>query len=155
MISVSRDVVGGVIVSSDERLLLGRKKPGTAGVYHDMWIFPGGVVDPETDDPLNTFYEELSAETTLDRTLLNPQLIEFDPPLQDQGEITLLTGERIILDMTFIIYQCLLEGSYRGYKIQPGDELEQLRWISKRNLGYLTMPKPSYIVLDRVGLLKL
>ncbi|HET8840562.1 MAG TPA: NUDIX hydrolase, partial [Ktedonobacteraceae bacterium] len=48
---LQRRIVVGYIISSDGQLLLGKKVPGSGGVYPDSWHNPGGGVEPgETDE---------------------------------------------------------------------------------------------------------
>lgn len=43
MREIERDIVGGVIISKDNKMLMGKGRNGS--VYKDCWLIPGGGVD--------------------------------------------------------------------------------------------------------------
>src|SRR5437870_9549491 len=100
-----KEVAAAVILSEDDRVLMGMKKPNSTGVYIGYWVLPGGVVDEEKTY-LETFHEEVRDETGLDLSAYEPELV--DDTGEDEAELTLSTGERILYQMKFNTYRVIM-----------------------------------------------
>ena len=43
MRTIKREIVDGILLSNDGRVLIGKNVKG--GVYEDLWVIPGGGID--------------------------------------------------------------------------------------------------------------
>ena len=148
MRTFKKEVVGAVISSEDDRILMGTKAPGSAGVYADYWILPGGVVD-DGDSPEETIYTEIVDETGLD--LRGHPLNLIDDQGADVAPLTLTTGEVIAFDMTFSIYGFYIAQRHKEIDVVAGDELDRLKWAEIGDLTSYNLCPPSITLFKRLG----
>ncbi|HYH75443.1 MAG TPA: NUDIX hydrolase, partial [Candidatus Saccharimonadales bacterium] len=99
---IERRIVGSLLVSKDDHILLGYKDPKWGGRYSDCWVLPGGGVDDSETD-IEALYREIKEEVDLDITLYESVLI--DDSLTGENEtIHNVTGEPVTFKMQFLDY---------------------------------------------------
>ncbi len=152
MRTFEKNVAGAIILSRDERLLMGKKRPGSNGVYVGYWILPGGVVE-EGQTPLETLSHEIPDETGLDLSAYGPELVDDEGV--DTAELILSTGEKILYQMKFSIYRFILDKESSGMVVRPGDELGQIEWVSTASLANFNLCPPSVVLFHKLGYLPL
>jgi nucleoside triphosphatase len=122
----TRLVVVPVIRDKDGAVLL-CKMPGDRGVYPGQWALPGGGVEPGerlVDALRREIREELGVELASARPLFFSDL---------EREKTLPGGERRLLYMVFLLFDCTVESS----SIQLNDEFTEYAWVPPEQLpGY-------------------
>src|ERR1035438_1688422 len=100
MRTITRDIVGALIISSDNKILLGKHATKTSGVYCDYWVVPGGGIE-EGETKLQALQREMLEDTGIDIRPFEPILIDDDT--HGESEKTLKdTGERVLVKMNFI-----------------------------------------------------
>lgn len=134
-----RTIVSAVIISKDQRLLLGKVREG--GVYPNCWHIPGGGVnDGETKKV--ALIREIKEEVGLDLSGCPNRLLSNT----DTGEAVKVdrdTGEKYVVRMHFNVYQVDLNEDSSRIKISLGDDLREYKWVSKSELGKYKHTPPS------------
>lgn len=154
---IERDSVGAIITSSDEQIIMGTKVPGTAGAYagvigetNPLWVLPGGIKG-EHQSKDEAILSEIIEETGLDLSAHALNLI--DELGKGSDEITLSTGERIILTMRFSIYGFSVALPAHEIEIIRGDEMSRMEWVRKTELDSYRLCPPSVPLFQRLGYL--
>lgn len=149
MREITRDIVGGVIVSADGRVLLGHNVKG--GVFDDKWVVPGGGVEEhETKD--DALKREMLEETGID--ISGAKITPFETILSASTEKTLRdTSERVIVHMTF--YDSLIALPVNSDKavIVSGDDYRDGQWVDPTTLTGLDLAVPTRQRLEEAGIL--
>ena len=132
---INRDIASVVILSGDNKLLMGRKDPAKGGVYPDVWHIPGGGVDEgETliDAVKREALEEVGIE--LEDVILTPL-----PAGRGESPKTLASGEKVWCNMMFNRFKVRLAQNADDIRIKPGDDLVELRWFTKDELAKIEL----------------
>ena len=129
---IDRPIAALIIISGDNKILMGRKDPSSGGVYADAWHIPGGGLDD--GESLETAarrecLEEVGLDLT-DQTLARVPFIG-----QGESPKTLETGEIVWCNMTFNRFEVRLSESAAEIDVQPSDDLVELRWFDKHELA--------------------
>lgn len=148
---IQREIVSGLIFSEDGMLLMGKKDPSKGGVYSDCWHIPGGGVDADEDN-LSALKREVLEETNLDITSAKVYLAD------DQGkgatEKTLKEAdEKVWVEMNFNVYSVELADKAVDVKLNPSDDLVELRWFSPAELRKVKLTPPSEQLFSRLKLI--
>lgn len=131
MRTVNRDIVGAIIFSNDEHVLIGKNKKG--GVYDDLWVIPGGGIDAgETKE--DAVKREILEEVGIDVT---NALVSLLPEVQTgMAEKTLRdTGERVLVDMTFYNFRIDIDLPADKINIKLEDDFGYAAWVSLNDLA--------------------
>jgi len=147
MRTIHRDIVGGFILSSDDKILL-----GTTGVYAGMRVVPGGGVD-EGETKAEALRREMLEETGLDISLAS--ITPIPEVLSGESEKILRdTGEKVLVKMNF--YNYIIKFSQRADQIpfKAADDFIDAEWYSKDELPGLKLSPPTAQSLKILGLHK-
>lgn len=128
---INRTIASVVIISSDNKILMGRKT-SQGDVFPDAWHIPGGgVEDGETLE--QAAIREALEEVGLN--LMHQKLVLL--PLIGHGESpkTLKTGEQVWANMTFNRFEVRLSEASKDIHLNPSDDLAQLKWFSPQELS--------------------
>jgi len=129
--SVERIIASVVVLSMDDKLLMGRKDPTKGGVFPNVWHIPGGgIEDGESliDAAKREVFEEVGI--TLDNEELTPLSGGYG-----ESPKTLSSGEKVWCTMVFNRFEVRLSRNADDVQIKPGDDLVELRWFSKEDLS--------------------
>ncbi len=131
MREINRIIVAAIIFSKDEKVLMGKKDPGSGGVYIDSWHIPGGGVEEgETLD--QALVREVREEVGID---ISPYKIKKRATIgHGSSEKTLSNGERVICHMEFNHFEVLLDEVSTDIKLELADDLVEARWFSRTEL---------------------
>jgi 8-oxo-dGTP diphosphatase len=125
--------VGAIVVRDSRVLLIRRGQPPSEG----LWAIPGGRV--ELGETLQEAAErEIKEETGLTIRARNP-IYTFDVILRDEG------GR---VRFHYVIVDLLAD--YVSGALQPGDDALEARWVSRGELGELTVNRTTLEVLTKV-----
>lgn len=145
---ITRQIVAALIFSADGKILMGRKDPAKGGVYADCWHIPGGGVD-DGETQLDTLEREVFEETNLE---INEAKIEL---IDDKGygetEKTLKTGDKVWCKMNFFTYKVTLLTTANASKLQPSDDLVELKWFDVEDLPKINLTPPSIELFKRLN----
>lgn len=149
MRTAQRRIVTAYIVSTDGKILLGKKDPAKGGVYPDCLHNPGGGVDVgETDD--EALNREVIEETGID--IQSDQKTLIDITGIGQSEKTLKTGEKIIVEMHFYVFRVDLGKASDKVELYPRGDLIDLQWYPIEALEQLKLTPPAAKLITRKGL---
>ncbi|OGL32409.1 hypothetical protein A3E76_02590 [Candidatus Saccharibacteria bacterium RIFCSPHIGHO2_12_FULL_44_22] len=147
MRTIKRDIVGAFILSSDNKLLLGKSHKG--GVYTGSWIVPGGGVD-EGETKLDALKREVLEETGINIT--DAKVEQVEGALTGESEKTLRdTGERVLVDMSFYNFVIRLPKTSNEVITKTEDDFVEATWFSTDKLKGLTMSPPTVLTLQKLG----
>src|SRR5436853_6926042 len=119
MREIERDIVAGVIVSKDNKILMGKGRVGS--VYKDAWLIPGGGVD-EGETKLQTLIREIKEEAGLNISAYEAELVE-DAATGESEKTLRDTNERVLVHMHFFTYTISIPELAKDIKAQEGDDL--------------------------------
>lgn len=148
---ITRDIVSGVIMSSDDKILFGKQDTSKGGVYTDCWHIPGGGLEPDETKEEGLF-REVMEESGLDITKAEVKLI--DDSMRGTAEKVLKdTGEKVICNMNFNDYLVKLPLRAEEVKLNPTDDLVELRWMNISELKTIKLTPPSIELFTKMGYL--
>jgi 8-oxo-dGTP pyrophosphatase MutT (NUDIX family) len=149
--TIERDIASAIIISSDQKILLGRKDPTTGAVYADgSWLIPGGGIEPG-ESSLEAMRREVMEETSLDVSAYQTVLVE--DKATSQAKKTLDTGEKVVVKMKFFTYRVDINALAAAIPTHPSDELPTLEWVAMADLGNHKLPSPSMELFIKLGIL--
>lgn len=128
---IERVIASLIIISSDNKILMGLKDPSKGGVYPDVWHIPGGGVDENeslTDAAIREGSEEVGIDLTAEELIASPFI--------GHGETvkTLPTGEKVWCIMTFNRFEVHINKPSAEIVLHPNDDLTELRWFDEDEL---------------------
>ena len=148
MRTVERDIVGGFIFSSDNRLLLGKNRSG--GVYEGSFVIPGGGID-EGETKIEALRREMLEETGID---INDAEVSELYESKGEHEKTLHdTGERVFVKMKFYNYKIKLPLPASQVKVRADDDWTDPEWYALSDLKNLNLSPPTKETLLETGIL--
>jgi 8-oxo-dGTP pyrophosphatase MutT (NUDIX family) len=148
---IERVIASVVLISSDGKILMGRKDPTKGGVYPDVWHIPGGGVD-EGESLEDAARREALEEVGIDLTNEALKLL----PFVDHGGSpkTLPSGEKVWCNMTFNRFEVRLAVLASGIAIKPNDDLVELRWFSTTELDHIELVPGGREFFIKAGYIK-
>ncbi len=150
MRTINREIVGALLISKDNKILLGKTAETAGGVYSGSWVIPGGGVDDgETRE--QAVIREVSEETHFDISGLKLELI--DDTATGESEKTLKTsGERVLVKMNFHEFKIVFDKTAIELRENPSEELVELKWFTPEELETVKLSKPTRELLVKVGI---
>jgi len=147
MRTIEREIVGGFIISSDDKILLGK-----TGVYSGLWVVPGGGIDPG-ETKLEALRREMLEETGID--IRDAKIEDMKVDLIGESEKVLRdTGEKVHVKMRFHNYKISLAQPADKIEIKMTDDLSGAAWFSRAELSKLELSPPTISSLKKLGYLK-
>jgi 8-oxo-dGTP diphosphatase len=126
------DVCVAAMLRCGERILLCHRRPDRAW-YPDVWDLPGGHVESGETLP-SAVARELREELGV---VISPPT---DPPFET------LRDEDLRIELTI----WLIDHDDGGVENRAPDEHDELRWVTRGDIGSLPLADPSYLaLLDR------
>ena len=149
---IERRIVGSLLVSKDDHILLGYKDPKWGGRYSDCWVLPGGGVDDDEID-IEALYREIKEEVDLDITPYESVLI--DDSLTGENEtIHNETGEPVTFKMQFLDYLTKIPKNAKDIPVTAKDDLAKVEWIPFDKLSEYTLSPSTRDLLISHGFMK-
>lgn len=149
MRTIERDVVAAVILSKDNKLLLGMH--GERRAYLGCWVIFGGGIDEE-EDRRTALDREILEETGIDiseypATLVHEAAGESDKILRG-------TNERVHVKMKFFDYKVVINNKDSDeVKVTISDEHTAYKWAETSELKNLKISPPSIELFKKLGYL--
>ncbi len=134
----ARLIVTGII-EKDGTFLFGRK-PKDVGPYPNTWHLIGGGVDVETESIEDAFRREVREEANIEVGALKH--ITFDEDYTKDK-----TGSDI--HYVFLVFRT----QYQAGEAKPGDDIEELKWLSKSELSKVPLTPPTYPLFKKLEIL--
>lgn len=151
MRTITRDIVGAVLISKDGRVLLGKTAAKASGVYSGSWVIPGGGID-EGETREQAVIREVLEETHHDISDMKLELID-DTATGESEKVLKDTGERVLVKMNFCEYKIVLDKTADELGVRPTEELVELRWFSGDELLSANLAAPTRKLFKKIGLL--
>jgi 8-oxo-dGTP pyrophosphatase MutT (NUDIX family) len=152
MRTIYRNIVSALILSKDNKLLMGMKDPQGGGVYADCWHIPGGGID-DGEDELQALGREIHEEVGIDITIGHTILIDSE----GRGETERIlkpSGENVLCKMEFHVYQVNIDLNPKDIQTRPGDDLVKLEWVDLSELARYKLTPPSVTLFNRLELVR-
>lgn len=143
----NRTIVSAVLVSKDNKILLGKVRDG--GVYPDCWHIPGGGVD-EGEDKETALIREMKEEIGLNIRDKSMKLLSDS----DTGEAVKTdkdTGEKWLVKMSFNVYKVSLGENAGDIEISLDDDLKEYQWVPIADLKNYKHTPPSEKLFREIG----
>lgn len=142
-----RTIVSAVLVSKDQKILLGKIRHG--GVYPGCWHLPGGGVD-EGENRTIALNREVKEEVGLEIAHLPTKLLS-DSDSDETTKADKITGEIFLVKMYFNVYRVDLDLDSKKIKISLNDDLKEYQWVPIKNLGQYKLTPPSKKLFKNLG----
>lgn len=149
---INRIIVAVIVLSSDNKILLGKKDPKKGGVYSDAWHTPGGGTD-ENETLKNAAIRECYEETGIN--LQDIKLLGLPYIGHGSTEKTLKTGEVVWCNMEFHRFEARLSKKAYDIKITPSDDLVELKWFPLEKLNSLKLIPGAKEFFTQAGYIKI
>lgn len=147
MLTKPRTIVSAIILSTDQKILMGKVYKG--GVYPDCWHIPGGGVEPgETKD--QALVREIQEEVGLDIQKYQLTLVS-NTGTGESIKTDKHTGEKILYQMQFNVYEVQLDTKAEETSISLNDDLEEYQWVAKDQLSHYKLTPPSIELFTNLG----
>lgn len=151
MKTISREIVGAILVSKDQKVLLGKTAMVANGVYSGNWVIPGGGID-EGETREQALIREMREETNHDISGLHIELI--DDTATGESEKTLKdTGEKVLVKMNFYEYRVQFDKTAAELGVNPTEELVELQWFDANELSSASLAEPTRKLFQKVGMI--
>lgn len=147
---IHRDIVGAIILSKDNKVLLGQSVNG--GVYKDQWIVPGGGIE-DGETKLQAVAREVLEEVGIDISAAKVELIEGSASGQSE-KLLRDTGERVLVDMTFYDYIVTLPQNARMVAVSLDDDLSAAQWFTVDEITEANVAEPTRKILETINFVK-
>ena len=149
MRTIERDVVAAVILSRDNKLLLGM--PGERGAYLGYWVIFGGGIN-EGEDHRTALDREIAEETGIDISKYPVALVHESAGESDKNLRG--TGERVHVKMKFFDYKVIIDDKdCDNIKVTISDEHTAYKWAETSELKNLKISPPSVELFKKLGYL--
>lgn len=130
MRTITRDIVGAYILSSDGKVLLGRNKQG--GTYQGFLVIPGGGIE-EGETEFEALQREIREETGLD--ISGAAITKLAAAATGQSEKTLKeTGETVLVNMNFRDFVVQLNEAAASIVLKFDDDFGDGAWYTASEL---------------------
>lgn len=151
MRKIQRQIVSALIVSHDQKLLMGMKDPSKGGVYSDCWHIPGGGVD-DGEDQVTALKREIIEEVGID---ISSDKIELVDDL-GSGVSTkkIKDSEEVECHMKFFVYRVDFAEYSNDVLVKLSDDLVKYEWVSLRDLSNYKLTPPSIKLFSKLGWIK-
>ncbi len=143
-----RTIVSAIVISTDNKVLFGKKDPKRGGVYMDKWHIPGGGIEKD-ETQLDALKREIREETNIDIT--NARIEPFDSIGKMITPKKLPDGEIVPCEMEFYVYKVVLDQKADEVVATPGDDFAQLKWIPIPDIKQYPQTPPSLSLFLRMG----
>lgn len=151
MRTIHRTIVSALIVSNDDKLLMGMKDQAKGGVYADCWHIPGGGID-EGEDEISALKRELVEEVGLNITNQKISIVSDDG--KGDSEKTLSDGEKVHCEMSFHVYRVDLDQDSIAVQVELSDDLVKTEWVNLDRLANYKLTPPSIQLFTKLGWLE-
>ncbi|HYF05388.1 MAG TPA: NUDIX hydrolase [Patescibacteria group bacterium] len=149
MREIQRTIVVAFVFSKDGKLLMGKKDPSKGGVFPNTWHFPGGGIN-EDESFEQALAREVKEEAGLD--IHGLRIVPIELKNYASSEKTLWsTQERVLCHMEFNYFEIFLEENADMIKLTPGDDLVELKWLTREELGHVEHIPGGREFLQKIG----
>lgn len=142
-----RVIVSAILLTTDNKILLGRMRKG--GVYDDCWHIPGGGVE-QNETHLDALKRELLEEVGIDISQENCELV-YDNDSDKAVKVDKDTGEEFLVTMHFNVYLVKLEEDSNEVNVVLSDDITGFTWADVADLKNYKLPSPSMRLFKKIG----
>lgn len=144
MRTIYRDIVGALIFSKDNKLLIGK-----GGVYANAWIIPGGGIE-KGESEIDALKREVAEETGIIASDSQIEKIDFKHSGSSEKKLR-DTGENVIVEMNFFNYIIRLDTNADETVVKTDDDFINPRWLSVDEFNTTALSAPTVVTLKHLG----
>jgi len=147
MRKVKREIVGAIILSLDNKVLLGKRKKNIG--FDDLWVIPaGGVEEGETQD--TALSREILEETGVDISKLEKEFVVGGR--KAIVEKVLKSGEKVICEMNLSDYKVVFQKNSTDIPVKLDEtEFAEIGWYSREQTKELNLAEPTRELLNKIN----
>ncbi|MFA6253505.1 MAG: NUDIX hydrolase [Patescibacteria group bacterium] len=151
MREINRVIVSALILSQDNKLLMGKKNPTKGGVYPDCWHIPGGGVD-EGESFEQALIREVFEEVGIN--IASYRLLPIPHIGNGASEKTLKSGEKILCHMEFNRFKIMIDDQTADeIKLTLNGDLVEARWFNIDELSSVKQVPGGKELLQKLELI--
>lgn len=125
-------IIVSAIIEKNGRYLFG-KKPKDNGPYPNCWLLIGGRAYLEKEQLEESLRREVKEETNIEIKDIKQIYFDEDSRVR-KGDMT---------HLIFLIYHV----KYKSGRVKPGDDIEKLKWVDKKDIKKLRLAPPTIKLL--------
>lgn len=148
MREIYRDIVCALIISADQKVLMGKKDRSSGGVYPDCWQIPGGGVE-EHEEKITALRRELQEEVGLNLSGYPVVLLSDDDSARAPKKLA--NGEEVICFMNFFVYRVPIPASAAEISLKKGPEFAEIAWYTRDQIERLTLVPAGVRLFEKYG----
>jgi mutator protein MutT len=146
---IKRKIVAAIIISKDNKVLMGKKDPVKGGVWADCWHIPGGGVD-EGETPEQALVREVAEEAGIDISGHQIKLLPY--VFWGATEKTIKPNNiKVWCEMEFTTYEVRLQKNAADIQLHFGDDLIEPTWFNFSELKKLKLIPGAEELYHRAG----
>jgi 8-oxo-dGTP pyrophosphatase MutT (NUDIX family) len=151
MREIERTIASALIMSKDDKLLMGRKDSSKGGVYSDCWHIPGGGVN-ENETLEQAVIREVLEEVGLD---VSSRVLELVPNVgSGSSEKVLKTGEKVICNMKFNRFMIRFDDVLaKDISVKLNSDLVEYKWFTREELPFVKQIPGGKEFFQEIGLI--
>lgn len=153
MRKIKREIVSALLISKDNKLLMGKKDPKKGGVYPDCWHIPGGGIN-DGENLIEALKREVIEEVGID--ISDYDIVLIDNTGRGKSKKTLKdNNEKVICEMIFNVYEVKINDKIAAdIKVRLDDDLVEYKWFTKEEIQSVKLTPPSVILFSKLGMIK-
>lgn len=151
MQTIHRNCAVGLLISSDGKILMGKKDPRYGGVFPDCWHLPGGGVDPG-ESQQEALRREIREEVGIDVAPYHPDFIDGQGYAEAE-KTDRATGEKVLAQMNFYVFRVQLPLPAASIPVELNSDLVEVAWVSPSELANYWLTPPSVTLFTKLGYL--
>lgn len=149
MRTIEREIVGALILSKDNKILLGKHREDV--IFGGAWVIPGGGIE-SNENSEEALIREIAEETGI---IIQKEYISlFDNTKIGETEKQLENGEKIRIKMNFQDFLVKIENPAQMIEISYDQkEFSDMRWFSFGELKDISLMPSLKSLFKRAGIL--
>jgi mutator protein MutT len=150
MKTIERNIASAVIVSKDNKILMGWQDSTVKGVYPNCWHIPGGGVE-KGETYVQAMQREVNEEVGIDVSGYKAELLDDTDKATAEKQLE-GSDEIVKVNMNFHDYKVVLKDRNSDeIFISLKSDLVEYKWFDIKDLSNLKLTPPSQKLFKKLG----